>query len=259
MRREILSVAGAVAQRNLRLFFKNPSLLLPGLIFPSIFLIAFAGGLSSIGNVPGFDFPSGYTAFQYVFVLLQTAAFGGIFTGFGIAMDFESGFARRLLLGAPRRIGLLFGYAGAGLVRFAFTVTVVTAGALLAGMQIGGDGVDLVGLYGLGLLVNLASTGWAAGLSYRFQTFQVAPLMQTPVFLILFLAPVYVPLSLLQGWIHAVAKFNPVTQLLESGRGFVGGSPYHVGLAYLAAIGLLVVLGTFAVTGLRKAESGAKV
>ena len=33
--------------------------------------------------------------------------------------------------------------------------------------------------------------------------------MQTPVFLILFFAPVYVPLSLLQGWIHSVAVANP--------------------------------------------------
>ena len=55
--------------------------------------------------MPGFDFPSGYTAFQFVFVLLQSAAFGGVFTGFAIARDFECGFARRLLLAAPHRLG----------------------------------------------------------------------------------------------------------------------------------------------------------
>jgi ABC-2 type transport system permease protein len=33
--------------------------------------------------------------------------------------------------------------------------------------------------------------------------------MQMPVFLILFFAPVYVPLALLTGWIHAVATVNP--------------------------------------------------
>ena len=64
--------------------------LLPSLLFPLFFLTAFAGGLSSVGDVPGFDFPSGYTAFQFVFVLLQAAAFGGVFTGFAIAADFES-------------------------------------------------------------------------------------------------------------------------------------------------------------------------
>ena len=66
--------------------------------------------------MPGFDFPSGYTAFQFVFVLLQASAFGGVFTGFGIAADFESGFARRLMLAAPNRLGILAGYALAALV-----------------------------------------------------------------------------------------------------------------------------------------------
>ena len=79
----------------------------PSLIFPLFFFTAFAGGLSSVRHVPGFDFPTGYTAFQFVFVLLQSAAFGGVFTGFGIARDFESGFARRLLLAAPNRSGIV--------------------------------------------------------------------------------------------------------------------------------------------------------
>ena len=80
--RRFTSVAGAVAWRQIHNFTHNPAFLLPSIIFPLFFFTAFAGGLSSVGNVPGFDFPSGYTAFQFVFVLLQSAAFGGVFTGF---------------------------------------------------------------------------------------------------------------------------------------------------------------------------------
>src|SRR5437667_2203091 len=104
---------------------------------------AFAGGLSQVQNIPGFDFSDGYTAFQFVFVLLQSAAFSGVFTGFGIARDFESGFMRRLLLAAPKRSGIILGYAIATTVRWAVTITVVTGVALIAHMQIGGNGVDL--------------------------------------------------------------------------------------------------------------------
>ena len=39
----------------------------------------------------------------------------------------------------------------------------------------------------------------------RLRTMQAGPAMQMPVFLVLFLAPVYVPLDLLSGWLHAVA------------------------------------------------------
>ena len=62
----------------------------------------------------------------------------------------------------------------------------------------------------------------------RFRTIQAGPLMQMPVFLILFFAPVYVPLELLDGWIHGVATVNPVTYLLETGRGFVAGDAPHI-------------------------------
>jgi len=69
-----LSVSYGVAWRVLHKIWKNPALLAPSLIFPLFFFTAFAGGLSGIEKVPGFDFPAGYTAFQFVFVLLQSAA-----------------------------------------------------------------------------------------------------------------------------------------------------------------------------------------
>jgi ABC-2 type transport system permease protein len=250
-----LAVARAVAWRTLHTVFTNPSLLLPSLIFPLFFFVAFAGGLSRIDQVPGFDFPEGYTAFQFVFVLLQSAAFGGVFTGFGIARDFESGFARRLLLAAPNRSGIVLGYALAALARWIVTIALVTVIGLIAGMQVGGDGVDLIGLYTLGLLVNFAAVLWAAGVAMRLRTMQAGPVMQMPVFLILFFAPVYVPLDLLQGWIHAVATVNPVTRVLEAGRGFISGEPTEVAAAFGAALAAGALLALWALRGLRNAES----
>ncbi len=86
-----IDVTRAVAWRTIHNFLTNPAFLFPSIIFPLFFFTAFAGGLSNVGNVPGFDFPSGYTAFQFVFVLLQASAFGGVFTGFGIAAGLREG------------------------------------------------------------------------------------------------------------------------------------------------------------------------
>ena len=188
-----------MAWRTLHNVFTNPSLLLPSLIFPLFFFTAFAGGLARVSDVPGFDYPQGYTAFQFVFVLLQSAAFGGVFTGFGIARDFENGFARRLLLAAPHRFGIVLGYGAAALVRWFVTVALLTAVAFTFGMQVGGSGIDLFGLYALGFILNVAALLWACGVAMRLRTMQAGPIMQMPVFLVLFFAPVYVPLSLLQG------------------------------------------------------------
>jgi ABC-2 type transport system permease protein len=253
--RGIVAVASAVAWRVLHNVFTNPALLVPGIVFPLFFFTAFAGGLSRISDVPGFNYEPGYTGFQFVFVLLQSAAFGGVFTGFGIARDFESGFARRLLLAAPRRTGIVLGYALSALVRWAVTASVLTVVAVVAGMDVGGGPVDLFGLYALALVVNVASLLWAAGVAMRLRTMQAGPVMQMPVFLILFFAPVYVPIELLHGWIEAVASVNPTTAFLESGRSLLAGDPEHVALAFGLAFALVLAFSAWALRGLRRAEA----
>jgi ABC-2 type transport system permease protein len=251
----VWSVASGVAWRTLKNVITTPSLLLPSLMFPMFFFIAFAGGLSQVQEVPGFDFPDGYTAFQFVFVLLQSAAFGGVFTGFGVARDFEGGFARRLMLASPNRTGIVLGYALAAMLRWSITATLLTVVALAAGMQVGGGPVDVVGLYTLAVLVNVCGFMWSAGIAMRLRTIQAGPLMQMPVFLLLFLAPVYVPLTLLDGWMHTAARLNPVSYLLEAGRSLISGGPTHVALAFGLSLLLGVLFTTWAMRGLRAAEA----
>ena len=61
------------------------------------------------------------------------------------------------------------------------------------------------------------------------------------MFLIIFLAPVWVPYDLLTGWVSAAASVNPVTLVIESIRGLLTGHPTEVLPAFLVA-GLLVGL-----------------
>jgi ABC-type multidrug transport system permease subunit len=251
----IWRVAHTIAWRGMHTYVRRPDLFVPSLIFPLVFLAGFAGGLSALGSIPGFHFPAGYTAFQFVFILCQSAMFAGLFTGFTLAFDFESGFARRLMIASEDRRGIVLGYALVGLSRSAITLVLITAVALATGMRITGDGVDVFGLYGLAALLVLVGYGWAAGVAFRFRSIQAGPLMQTPVFLLLFLAPVYVPLSLLKGWIHGVASINPATAFLDAGRGLISGVHDHTLLAFVSALALIALFGVWVLTGLRKAES----
>jgi ABC-2 type transport system permease protein len=249
------SVALGVGWRVLHNVFTNASIAIPSLMFPLFFFTAFAGGLSRLDDLPGFDYGPGYTAFQFVFVLLQSAAFGGVFTGFGVARDFESGFARRLLLSAPHRSGIVLGYALAAAGRWAVTATLLTVVALAVGMHVGGSGIDLVGLYTLALCLNVCGIMWACGVAMRLRTMQAGPIMQFPVFIALFLAPVYVPLDLLRGWVHDVARVNPLTRLVEAGRSLLAGDPTQVAAAYVVVATLIALFGLWALGGLRSAEA----
>ena len=244
-----------MAWRSIHNFLTNPAFLVPSLLFPLFFFVSFAGGLAAIGEVPGFDFPSGYTAFQFVFVLLQSAAFGGVFTGFAMARDFETGFGRRYMLAASRRSGIVAGYSLAALFRSARHLGGADRGGADRRDGVGGSGGEIVALYVLALLVNVAATLWAAGVALRVRSIQGGPLMQFPVFLVLFLAPVYVPLDLLSGWIHTIASINPVTALLEAGRGFISGDPVLVGAAFAIALALSTLFAFWARGGLRSAEA----
>jgi ABC-2 type transport system permease protein len=252
--RRFLYVARAVAWRSIHNTLVNPAILAPSIIFPLFFLVAFAGGLSRISEVPNFNYRPGYTSFQFAFVFLQSAAFGGVFTGFAVARDFQSGFARRLMLGAPRRSGIIAGYAAGALMRWLLVGTVVTVAGLIAGMRLEGNGIELFGLFALGLGMNFTAALWAIGIAMFLRTEQAGPLIQMPVFVALFLAPVYVPLSLLTGWVHAVSSVNPITAVIEAGRGFIAGSPVKVLVAFALLAAGAALLGGFARRGLTAAE-----
>jgi ABC-2 type transport system permease protein len=252
--RRFFYVAQGVAWRSIHNTVVSPAILLPSIIFPLFFLVAFAGGLSRLADIPNFHYAPGYTGFQFVFVFLQSAAFGGVFTGFAVARDFDSGFARRLLLSAPRRSGIIAGYTVGALLRWAITGTVVTVAALIAGMNVDGTGTDLVALLGLGIVFNFVAALWGCGLAMFLRTEQAGAVIQMPVFVLLFLAPVYVPLPLLTGWVHDVAQLNPATVVLEAGRGLLASSPVKVGLAFALLAAASALLAIFARRGLASAE-----
>lgn len=252
--RRFLYVARAVAWRQIHNTIVSPAILVPSIIFPLFFFAAFAGGLSKLGQVPNFNYGPGYTTFQYAFVFIQSAAFGGVFTGFSVARDFDSGFARRLLLSAPNRSGIIAGYAGGALIRWLMTGAVVTVAALISGMDVAASPGELLAVLALGILVDIVAALWGCGVAMFLRTEQAGALIQMPVFIALFLTPVYVPLRLLSGWVHTVAHLNPATFALEAVRGLLAATPVDIGLAFgLLGCGLLIAAG-WARRGLASAE-----
>jgi ABC-2 type transport system permease protein len=251
------SVARAVGWRNVHNWFTNPALIIPSLMFPLFFFTAFAGGLSRVQSIPGFDYEAGYTTWIYGFVLLQASTFGGVFTGFSVARDFESGFARRLMLGATNRGGIIAGYWLSALTRSITTITVITIVALLTGLELDGGGIDLLGLYTLALLMNVLAMLFGTGVAMRLRSMQAGPLIQVPAFLLLFLAPVWVPYDLLTGWVQAAAAVNPLTLVLDTERGFLVGDPTKVLPAFGVVLLLVAVSLLWARGGLRSAERAA--
>lgn len=245
----------AVAWRNVHNFRTQKSLLLPPLLFPLFFFAAFAGGLSAIDKAPGFDYPGGYTMFQFGFVVLQASMMGGVFAGFSMARDWETGFGRRLMLAAPNRTALIAGYTVAAGVRAIVVVAFVFAIAVATGMNILANLPELAAILLLGLALNMVGSFWAAGIALRFRSLQAGPLMQMPVFMILFMAPVYVPEQLLVGWIEAVASVNPITVVMTAIRNLLVGNTEEVAMAFALSSVMAIILFFWARGGMKRAEA----
>ena len=248
------SAARAIAWRHLYKWITRPANFLPPFLVPLLFFTSFAGGLSAVGNVKGFDYAPGDTTWIFMFSLLQTCMFGGMATGFTIAGDFESGFARRLMLSTNTRLAILLGYLLSTFLRAIFMSLVVTAVALVVGLELPSDPAYLLATYLLALCMSFVGTLWSSGVMFRGRSAQLAPAMQMPMFLAIFLAPVYVPIDLLDGWIRHVAAWNPVTYVMEAGRDLLASSTTHLGDAILSIVILLTLASIWGIGGVRSAE-----
>jgi len=185
--------------------------------------------------------------------MLQGAGFAGAAAGVNLARDIEQGWVDRLLVSpAPRWVLLASIVLSAG-ARALVPATVVLAVALALGAQWpGADGL----LVTFGMVVAMAAVAacWGTMLALRFKSQAAAPLMQVGTLAVILATTAYAPLALLQGWLHEVARINPVTQVVDAARqGFVGGVSWSETLSgVVAVVALLAILGTLALREMRR-------
>lgn len=245
-------VSRALAWRSLRLIPRIPSAFVPTLVMPVFFVVAFSGAFSAIVNIPGFPTDSILDWFV-PFAAVQGAAFSGVGIGFGALRDLESGFTDRLLTAPTPRFALLLGLLMAAMMRSVFPMVAVLVVGGIGGLAVPGGALALVCLAVAGFGAALVSASYALGLAFRIQSQQAAPLIQFGIFLTIFLSTAQVPLTVMTGWLKAVASVNPVTQVLRLARaGFVDTVVWwEVWPGLLALAGLIAVSVWFAARGLR--------
>jgi ABC-type multidrug transport system permease subunit len=247
-------VAWSLAGRSLVLIPRVPATFIPSIIFPIFSVVAFSGAFSALVNLPGFPVPK-IIDWMLPMSIVQGAAFAGMTVGLGIARDLEAGFFDRLLLAPVRPVALIVGPMAAALVRAIIPFVLVLIAGMLAGARLPGGLPGALTLLLAAEGIALIGAAWSIGLALRAKSMQVAPLIQMGIFLSVFLSTAQVPLPVMTGWLHAVARVNPMTNVLALARqGFIADVSWAQtwpGLVALAAS--FAVLGAFALRGLRSA------
>lgn len=236
-----LQVTWGIALRSLRLIPRLPSTFVPSLVMPIFLTISFAGAFSGLVLLPGF--PAEKIIDWFIpMTTLQGAAFAGITTGMGAARDLENGFYDRFLVSPASRAAILGGPLVASVFRALIPVTLLLTVAVIGGAHFYGGLLGIVTLVVACLGIALVSGSWAMALALRFKTQQAAPLMQMGVFITIFLSTAQMPLNLLSGWLHDVARLNPITNVLALARqGFLGEVTWEGTWPGLVALGGLIV------------------
>jgi ABC-type multidrug transport system permease subunit len=251
-RAQLESVA-ALVRRAANELLRVPGAAIPGVLAPTIFFLGLTSVFGHLSLLPGFT-TSSYQSFLIPISMLQGAGFTGAATGVNLARDIEQGWFDRLLVSpAPRPVIL------AGLVLSAALRSLIPAAVLLAvgfaiGVQWPGFGGLLIAVFCVMCMGTIAAC-WGTTLALRYRSQSAAPLMQAGMLLIILTTTAYAPLALLTGWLHTVARYNPVTQVVEAARqGFVGGVTWGgTWPGLLALAGLLTLLAALALRGMRRA------
>jgi ABC-2 type transport system permease protein len=249
------SQSGGLALRSLRNIRRLPSAFLPALLMPLTQVISFSGTYRGVIDIPGF--PTDRSVNWYLpLAVTMGSTFAGLSAGFSMIRDLQTGFYDRLRMSPANRRSLLFGPIIAAATRATLVVLLVFALGSLLGARLTDGVLGLVTLLAAGIGMSVVGTGWGLGLAYRFRDMRAAAVMQLTLFLGLFLTEAQTPLSVMTGWLHSVARVNPLTNVLRLARvGFLGEITWHDswgGLVALVAMG--AVATWFARTGLAKLD-----
>ena len=251
--RENLGMVWALMRRGINEIVRVPGAAIPGVLAPTIFILGLTSVFGKLTLLPGFS-TDDYMTFILPVGFLQGAGFTGAATGVNLARDIELGWFDRLLASPAPRSVLLAGTVLSASFRALMPVTLLLVVGLSFGVHFPGIDGLLVAVFCAACFAAITAS-YAVTLALRFRTQAAAPLMQAGVFMAVLFTTSYAPQRLLTGWLHDVAKYNPVTQVLDTVRqGFVGGVNWgDTWPGLLALAGLAAVVVSLALRGLRHA------
>ncbi|MGO1973384.1 MAG: ABC transporter permease [Propionibacteriaceae bacterium] len=217
----------AVFIREVLLLLRDPFSLVFSLLQPLIFLGLFGPLLT--GAVGGFGggAQDGTAATLQWFVpgvIVMISLFGTSMTGSNLLYELMTGSYERVLATPLDRSAILVGRA---LKEFAplvvqgliIAVVCIPFGFTLYPLHLIA-GLVLLGVFGVGI----GALSYALGLAAKGREWVFWTVQQTLLFPLLILSGMMLPLEAGPGWMQLVAKFNPLTYIVEAERALLAGT-----------------------------------
>lgn len=233
-----------LGMRTMRRFVRVPSNWISIIFFPLIQLLVFSQLYKDIVKLPGFGEQTSYLAYLAPGQVVFTAFFAVAWAGFGLIVEYRSGYLDKLRSSPINRWSILAGEMIPLFFQAAFMSGVLLIVSLLLGATIvtGVPGFLLIlflsGVFG----ISFAGANFIPSLLTRNE--QAASSLSLLLFPLAFMSTAFVPAALMPDWIRALNQWNPISYLIEAIRtlmvsGYDWGS---IGTALLSMLALGVIL-----------------
>ncbi len=232
-----------IAGRAVRSIPREPEVFLPALFIPAFFFVVNVGALQDLAeNAPGVTL--NYREFQLPTAIIFAVT--GISRAPSLVTDITTGYFDRLLLTPTKRLPLLLGLMVSDfLLVIGLCIPVLILGFAF-GVSFGTGPLGLLAFLLLGGLWGLAFTGFPYAIALKTGNAAAVASSFLLFFPFAFLTSSTVPFDQLTGWLRAVARFNPLTYILEGMRSLLGDSWDFAALG--KALGCILIVGVISQT-----------
>jgi len=214
---------------------------------PALWLIIFGEVFNAIRGLA----PGGFSYMQYIApgVLAQSVLFVAIFYGITIVWERDVGLLTKLLSTPSPRIAVVVGKALAAGVRGVFQGIMIFALALIIGVNLRFDLLDVAGVFIVVVLFAMCfaslSMALASFLKTRDRMMGIGQAITIPLF---FGSNAIYPVSLMPAWLQAISAYNPLSYVVDAMRamlltGDYSGLPLDI-FALLFSTGIFIGLAS---------------
>jgi ABC-2 type transport system permease protein len=179
----------------------------------------------------------------------MSCLFGTSMTGSNLLFEIQTGSHERMLVTPLRRPALLIGRALKEIVPVVVQAAVIVAICLPFGFTLHLTGA-LIGLVVLSVFcLGLGSLSYTLALAAKNQEWLFWTVQQTLLFPLLLLAGMLLPIESGPGWLQSLARWNPLTYVVEAERALFNGdiwaSTTVTGAVAAAGVGVFgLLIGT---------------
>jgi len=236
----VASSAMTIAEMEARKIRHDSTELWMRCVQPALWLLIFGEVFNAIRGLA----PGGYSYMQYIApgVLAQSVLFVAIFYGITIVWERDVGLLTKMLSTPSPRLSVVVGKALSAGVRGIFQGIMIFALALIIGVNLRFDPLDVLGVFIVVVLFAMCfaslSMTLASFLKTRDRMMGIGQAITIPLF---FGSNAIYPVSLMPKWLQVVSAYNPLSYVVDAMRsmlltGDYSGLPMDMAALLIATV-----------------------